>query len=149
VVVRFGGGAPGEFIVALGRRLDAMESAVPDDAAVLLVAHAEQSGGEVAQALLAVLAGEPGVVGAVPVAAVADTVKVLEDGYVVGTADRNAVRDPGTPQAYRAGVLRDVLRSLDPSFAGGHGFAKSPERWLPTMIAAVGPVRQVEARPRS
>jgi len=54
--------------------------------------------------------------GAIPGIAVADTVKVVDDsGVVVSTLDRSRLRAVQTPQAFRAGLLREAYG------AGGEG----------------------------
>jgi 2-C-methyl-D-erythritol 4-phosphate cytidylyltransferase len=56
--------------------------------------------------LLAALADHDG---AVPVVAVTDTVKRVHGGRVVGTLDRSQLRAVQTPQAFRAGPLRQAF----------------------------------------
>jgi 2-C-methyl-D-erythritol 4-phosphate cytidylyltransferase len=62
------------------------------------------------------------VAGVVPVAPVTDTLKwVDEDDVITGTADREAFRVAGFPQAYRGGALRAALAAVpaDTLRAGG------------------------------
>ncbi|HEY6797019.1 MAG TPA: 2-C-methyl-D-erythritol 4-phosphate cytidylyltransferase [Kineosporiaceae bacterium] len=54
--------------------------------------------------------GSPVAAGVVPVAPVTDTLKWIDDaGVVTGTADRDAYRLAGSPQAYRVAALRAAL----------------------------------------
>ncbi|MGZ4113487.1 MAG: 2-C-methyl-D-erythritol 4-phosphate cytidylyltransferase [Actinomycetota bacterium] len=48
--------------------------------------------------------------GAIPVVPLADTVKRVEDGWVVSTPARDALAAAQTPQAFRAGALREAHR---------------------------------------
>lgn len=81
-------------------------AALPDDVDVVLVHDAARPlapASLIARVATAVAAGEAAVV---PVVAVADTVKeVDESGHVVRTLDRSALRAVQTPQGFRRDVL--------------------------------------------
>ena len=47
------------------------------------------------------------------VAPITDTVKQVEGGNIVGTVDRNKLRRALTPQAFRAGILREAFEGID------------------------------------
>lgn len=83
-------------------------AAVPDDAEVVLVHDAARplAGSDLfSRAMAAVRAGADGVV---PVVAVTDTIKRVEDRLVVETLDRSALVAVQTPQAFSARMLRDA-----------------------------------------
>jgi 2-C-methyl-D-erythritol 4-phosphate cytidylyltransferase len=50
----------------------------------------------------------PEAAGVVPVVAIADTVKRIRDGFVIGTEARDELALAQTPQAFRTGPLRDA-----------------------------------------
>jgi 2-C-methyl-D-erythritol 4-phosphate cytidylyltransferase len=79
---------------------------VPADATVIVVHDAARplaTGALYAAVVDAVRAGADGALPGLPVA---DTLKQVEDGVVVGTVARDALVAAQTPQAFRAGVLR-------------------------------------------
>jgi 2-C-methyl-D-erythritol 4-phosphate cytidylyltransferase len=60
-------------------------------------------------------ASDGGAAGVVPVAPVTDTLKWIdEDDVITGTADREAFRRVGFPQAYRLGALHAALAAATP-----------------------------------
>jgi len=64
------------------------------------------------RAVIAAVAGDDSVDGAVPGVAVADTIKIVDDcGAVVATPDRASLVAVQTPQAFRAGALRRAHES--------------------------------------
>jgi 2-C-methyl-D-erythritol 4-phosphate cytidylyltransferase len=82
-------------------------AAVPSDAAVIVVHDAARplASPELFAAVVeAVRAGD--VDGAIPVVPVADTLKRVVNGRVVGTVDRDGLLAVQTPQAFAAGALR-------------------------------------------
>lgn len=82
-------------------------SAVPDDAAVVVVHDAARPLADPALFERVVGAVRAGADGAVPGVPVPDTVKRVDSaGRVVETPDRGALRAVQTPQAFRADVLR-------------------------------------------
>ena len=50
---------------------------------------------------------------ACPVAAVTDTVKTVEGGYITGTVDRTKLRRALTPQAFRYDILKRAFEDTD------------------------------------
>jgi 2-C-methyl-D-erythritol 4-phosphate cytidylyltransferase len=83
---------------------------VPDDAAAVLVHDAARPLLDDAVVERVVTALNEGWDGAVPVLAVADTVKRVDGERVVETLDRNELRTVQTPQAFVAQVLRDACQ---------------------------------------
>ncbi len=82
--------------------------AVPDDAAAIAVHDAARpfaSPDLFTEVIDAVLEGADG---AIPVLAVADTVKRVHEGIVVATLDRDELALAQTPQAFRAERLREA-----------------------------------------
>lgn len=83
-------------------------SAVPDDVEVIVVHDAARplaSRGLFAATIAAVGAGADGAIPALPVV---DTVKRVAEGHVVETVPRDDLVVVQTPQAFRAGILREV-----------------------------------------
>jgi 2-C-methyl-D-erythritol 4-phosphate cytidylyltransferase len=86
-------------------------AAVPDDAAVIVVHDAARplaAPALFASVVAAVRSGD--VDGAVPVVPVADTLKRVEGGHVLGTVDREGLVGIQTPQAFAAAALRAAHR---------------------------------------
>jgi len=84
-------------------------AAVPAGARVIVVHDAARPLAPPALFASVVDAVDPGRVdGVVPVLAVADTLKRVADGRVVGTVDREGLMSVQTPQAFAAGALRAV-----------------------------------------
>jgi 2-C-methyl-D-erythritol 4-phosphate cytidylyltransferase len=81
-------------------------AAVPGDAEVVVVHDGARPLATAALFRAVVAAVEQGADAAVPAVAVADTLKVVEDGTVVSTLERSGVVVVQTPQAFRAEVLR-------------------------------------------
>lgn len=81
-------------------------AAVPADATVILVHDAARPLASPAlfAAVVGAITGD--VVGAIPGLPVADTVKHVADGVVVGTVDRGELVRVGTPQGFVAAALR-------------------------------------------
>jgi 2-C-methyl-D-erythritol 4-phosphate cytidylyltransferase len=86
---------------------------VPEDAAVVLVHDAARPLLEEAVVERVLTALNEGWDGAVPVLAIADTVKRVDGDRVVETVDREALRAAQTPQAFVAHVLRQALTGSD------------------------------------
>ncbi|MHB8682259.1 MAG: 2-C-methyl-D-erythritol 4-phosphate cytidylyltransferase [Acidimicrobiales bacterium] len=79
---------------------------VPHDAEVIVVHDGARPLASAALFRAVVRAVAEGADGAVPALAVADTLKRVEDGRVVGTVSRHGIMAVQTPQAFRAAVLR-------------------------------------------
>lgn len=83
--------------------------AVPDDADVILVHDAARP--LVREEVIQRAIGEAGKgVGAVVAVRVADTIKVVENGIVTGTADRARLWQAQTPQAFPRAMIQDAYR---------------------------------------
>ena len=83
-------------------------AAVPPEATIICVHDAARPLASVdlyRRAIAAVIAGADA---AIPVLPVSDTIKVVADGIVVSTPDRASLVAVQTPQAFRAGALRDA-----------------------------------------
>jgi 2-C-methyl-D-erythritol 4-phosphate cytidylyltransferase len=80
-----------------------------------------------------------GALGAVPVMPVADTVKRVRDGMIVGTEDRQALAIAQTPQAFRANALLEAHAG-----AARSGVVVTDDA---TMLELDGPVRTVPGDP--
>ena len=80
--------------------------------------------------------------GAVPVVAVADTVKRVEDGRVVGTVDRDGLRFVQTPQAFRREV---IVAAHERAAAAGITDASDDA----VLVESDGRVRAVDGDPRN
>jgi len=80
-----------------------------------------------------------GALGAVPVLPVADTVKKVRDGVIVGTEDRQALALAQTPQAFRASALFEAHAS-----AARSGAAVTDDA---TLLELDGRVRAVPGDP--
>jgi 2-C-methyl-D-erythritol 4-phosphate cytidylyltransferase len=85
--------------------------AVPEEATIICVHDAARPFADEAMFRRVIEAVEAGADGAVPVIAVADTIKVVDDGVVVDTPDRSTLVAVQTPQAFRAERLRAAHRS--------------------------------------
>ncbi|MCU1379908.1 MAG: ispD [Acidimicrobiales bacterium] len=83
-------------------------SAVPDDAAIVVVHDAARPVATPALFAAVVAAVRSGADGALPGVPVVDTVKRHADGVVVETLDRAALVAVQTPQAFRAAALRSA-----------------------------------------
>ena len=81
-------------------------AAVPHEAEVVVVHDAARPLASVALFQEVVKAVRAGADGAVPGIALADTVKVVEDGRVAETLDRDRLVAVQTPQAFAASTLR-------------------------------------------
>ncbi len=83
-------------------------AAVPADAEIVVVHDAARplAGAELFHRVVAAI--RAGADAAVPGVPVADTVKRVKDGRVVATVDRSDLVGVQTPQAFRAGVLRQA-----------------------------------------
>jgi 2-C-methyl-D-erythritol 4-phosphate cytidylyltransferase/2-C-methyl-D-erythritol 2,4-cyclodiphosphate synthase len=85
--------------------------AVPDDADVVAIHDAARPFATPALFDAVIAAASSGdAEGALPVVAVADTVKRVADGVVVGTEPRDGLALAQTPQAFALGPLRDAHR---------------------------------------
>jgi 2-C-methyl-D-erythritol 4-phosphate cytidylyltransferase len=83
-------------------------AAVPADATIICVHDAARPLATAALYRRAVDAVSNGADAAIPAVAVSDTIKVVADGVVVSTPDRSTLVAVQTPQAFRAGVLRQA-----------------------------------------
>ena len=83
-------------------------AAVPSDATIICVHDAARPLASVALYRRAIDAVSEGADAAIPAVSVADTIKVVADGVVVATPDRASLVAVQTPQAFRAGVLREA-----------------------------------------
>ena len=83
-------------------------AAVPSDATIICVHDAARPLASVALYRRAIDAVSEGAGAAIPAVSVADTIKVVADGVVVATPDRASLVAVQTPQAFRAGVLREA-----------------------------------------
>lgn len=91
-------------------------AAVPDDAEVIVVHDAARplASPRLFDAVIAA-AGDDGVDGAVPGVPPSDTIKAVDGaGRVTSTLDRTTLVAVQTPQAFRAGVLRQAHAHADP-----------------------------------
>lgn len=79
---------------------------VPSDAGVILVHDAARPFASPSLFAAAIAAVRAGADGAVPVVAISDTVKRVENGRVVATIERDGLYTVQTPQAFKAEVLR-------------------------------------------
>lgn len=81
---------------------------VPSDATIICVHDAARpfATGRLYRRVIAAI--ESGADGAVPGLAVTDTIKMVSDGVVTSTPDRDALVAVQTPQAFRADVLREA-----------------------------------------
>jgi len=86
-------------------------AAVPSAATIICVHDAARPLASVELYRRAIAAVHNGADAAIPAIAVADTIKVVEDGVVVSTPDRATLVAVQTPQAFRAGVLRAAHES--------------------------------------
>ena len=83
---------------------------VPDTARIIVVHDGARPLATSALFRAVVAEVEAGAAGAIPVVAVADTLKVVADDVVVETVSRQGVVGVQTPQAFRADVLRHAHR---------------------------------------
>jgi len=83
-------------------------AAVPSDATIICVHDAARPLASVALYRRAIDAVSEGADAAIPAVSVADTIKVVADGVVIATPDRASLVAVQTPQAFRAGVLREA-----------------------------------------
>src|SRR4051812_30022474 len=83
-------------------------AAVPDEAEVVVVHDAARPLASVTLFQEVVKAVRAGADGAVPGVAPADTVKLVEDGHVAETLDRDRLVAVQTPQAFAAATLRQA-----------------------------------------
>jgi 2-C-methyl-D-erythritol 4-phosphate cytidylyltransferase len=83
-------------------------AAVPADAGVVVVHDAARPAASRGLFRAVVDAVAKGADGAVPGLSVVDTLKRVQDGLVVETLDRRGLVSVQTPQAFRAGALRDA-----------------------------------------
>ena len=81
---------------------------VPADAEVIVVHDAARPGASRALFRTVIRAVREGADAAVPGLPVVDTLKRTQDGVVVETIDRRGLVSVQTPQAFRAGALRDA-----------------------------------------
>jgi len=88
-------------------------AAVPPDAEILVVHDAARPLASVTLFERVVEAVRNGADGAVPGVALADTVKIVEDGAVAETLDRNRLVAVQTPQAFDAHALRRAHQAGD------------------------------------
>jgi len=88
-------------------------AAVPPDAEILVVHDAARPLASVTLFERVVEAVRNGADGAVPGVALADTVKIVEDGAVAETLDRNRLVAVQTPQAFDAHALRRAHEAGD------------------------------------
>ncbi len=111
---------------------------VPEDALVIVVHDAARPlvDDAVVERVLEPLGR--GFDGAVPCLTVADTVKRVHEGAVVGTVDRSDLVLAQTPQAFLAPTLR---RALEGDLAGGTDCASLVERAGGRVAAVEGDVR--------
>lgn len=103
-------GRPGQVVAGGETRqasVRAALAAVPPDFEVI-VCHDAARPFASAALFEAVLAALPEADGAVPVVPIPDTVKVVEEGWVVETLPRERLRAAQTPQGFRAGPLREA-----------------------------------------
>lgn len=83
-------------------------AAVPPDATIICVHDAARPLASVDLYRRAIAAVSAGADAAIPALTVSDTIKVVADGIVVSTPDRASLVAVQTPQAFRAGALRDA-----------------------------------------
>jgi 2-C-methyl-D-erythritol 4-phosphate cytidylyltransferase len=83
-------------------------AAVPLEATIICVHDAARPLASAALYRRAIAAVCGGADAAIPAIEVADTIKVVADGVVVATPDRASLVAVQTPQAFRAGVLREA-----------------------------------------
>ena len=83
-------------------------AAVPADATIICVHDAARPLASVDLYRRAIAAVSAGADAAIPALTVSDTIKVVADGIVVSTPDRASLVAVQTPQAFRAGALRDA-----------------------------------------
>ena len=83
-------------------------AAVPSDATIICVHDAARPLASVDLYRRAIAAVSAGADAAIPALTVSDTIKVVADGIVVSTPDRASLVAVQTPQAFRAGALRDA-----------------------------------------
>lgn len=81
---------------------------VPADASIICVHDAARPLATPALFRSVIDAVINGADGAIPGIPVADTIKLVDDGIVTNTPDRESLVAVQTPQAFRAGVLRDA-----------------------------------------
>jgi len=109
------GGLGADAVVAGGpTRSDSVRAglaAVPDDAEIVVVHDGARPLATSSLFRAVVGAVEDGAEAAVPALAVADTLKIVEDGTVTATLERTGVVAVQTPQAFRADLLRRAHRS--------------------------------------
>lgn len=83
-------------------------AAVPPEATIICVHDAARPLASVDLYRRAIAAVSAGADAAIPALTVSDTIKVVVDGIVVSTPDRASLVAVQTPQAFRAGALRDA-----------------------------------------
>ncbi len=83
-------------------------AAVPPEATIICVHDAARPLASVGLYRRAIAAVSAGADAAIPALAVSDTIKVVAGGIVVSTPDRSSLVAVQTPQAFRAGALRDA-----------------------------------------
>lgn len=117
------GEVPVRLVHGGGERADSVWAGlrmIREDEAVVLIhdaARALTPPGMIARVTCAVLEGHPAVI---PVLPVADTIKQVAGGRVLGTPDRSSLRAVQTPQGFDLGVLRAAneayFSAVDPGF---------------------------------
>ena len=119
VAVVAGGARRHESVAAGAAALDSIDAPdAPDDRVVLVHDGARPLvSAELVKAILEAAAGDGA---AIPVVAIAETVKRVEDGRVAETVDRDELATAQTPQGVRRGLLRSAFARFPP---GG------PETW--------------------
>jgi 2-C-methyl-D-erythritol 4-phosphate cytidylyltransferase len=105
---------PADVVVVGGtERSDSVRAglaAVPHDAGIVVVHDAARPLATDALFARVVERVRLGADAAIPAVAVTDTIKRERDGWVIETLDRHDLRAVQTPQAFRAGVLREAHR---------------------------------------
>jgi 2-C-methyl-D-erythritol 4-phosphate cytidylyltransferase/2-C-methyl-D-erythritol 2,4-cyclodiphosphate synthase len=111
-------GKPVTVVTGGATRQDSVRAAlasVPDDTQIVVVHDAARPFAPPDLFTSVIAAVAAGVEGAIPVIPVADTVKRIKGGLVVGTLDRDELMLAQTPQAFKLDALRDALARADAS----------------------------------